>query len=250
MAPRREKKIWGALWPKIRSTVQKNHLLSPGDRVLVAFSGGPDSTCLAHALKLFSVPYRLQLFLVHFNHGLRGKACERDAQWTQRWARKQGLPIRIFSLPTRHAALRRGNGTEEAARYLRYRRLENLARNLRCQKIATGHTLDDHAETVLLHLLRGRPRGRLKGIPVLRRLTPRSSRRLIRPLLGISHAQVLRYLKAHRLRFRQDSTNRSLRFTRNRIRRRLMPLLERFNPKIRERLASLASEGDLSYPQK
>jgi len=235
------RQFWGRIWPKILRTVKKNGLFLPGERILVALSGGPDSVCLAHALWLLSRKWNLRLHLVHFHHGLRPGA-DRDALWTQKWARQFQLPLTIRKLPVPATAQKRRKGLEEAGRTLRYRSLLQLAKKLGCVKIATGHTLDDQAETVLWSLLRGRDSG-ISAIPVRRPIAPGARIQVIRPLLNLRKGEVFQYLKSHGLRYRTDPSNRSKRFLRNRIRHELLPLLETFNPNIRERLIKCLPMG-------
>ena len=137
-------------------------------------------------------------------------------------------------------ARKRRQGIEDAARRLRYLALARQARKLGCNKVATGHHLDDQAETVLLHLLRGTRLAALAGIPPRRRLAPRVE--IIRPLLPVTRAEVLAYLAVHGLKARDDRSNRDVHFTRNWVRRRVLPLLEKRNPRIREHLAAFAAQ--------
>lgn len=221
-------------------------LVSPGDRVVVALSGGADSVCLTHHLARLAPRLGLRLAAVHFHHGLRGPEADRDAAFSARLAERLGVPFTLERLAVARAAARRRRGLEDAGRFLRYRALGSLARRLGMNKAAVGHHLDDQAETILAHLLRGTKAKGLGGIPPRRPL--REARgsgaevELIRPLLALSRAEVLAYLKAYRLPYRVDRSNRSERFTRNWIRRRVLPLLARRNPRIREHLAAIAKE--------
>ncbi|MFH1726229.1 MAG: tRNA lysidine(34) synthetase TilS [Elusimicrobiota bacterium] len=222
-------------------------LLSRGDRVLVAVSGGPDSVCLAHRLSRLAARRRLIATVLHMHHGLRGRGADRDAVFAERLARQLGLPFVLERLPVSELASRERRSLEDAGRRLRYRALAACARRLGCDKAATGHHLDDQAETLLLHLLRGTKAKGLAGIPpkrVLREGAGRGVRRvqLIRPLLVLSRAEVLAYCRAYGLRYRKDPTNRSTRFTRNWVRLKVLPLLERRNPRIREHLAAIAQD--------
>ena len=227
----------GRLWAKLAD--EARHLLRPGDRVLVAVSGGPDSVCLAHFLARLSERRPLRLSLVHFDHGLRASSGA-DARFVRRLAGSLGLPVATIRLPVRAAARRERRGIEDAGRTLRYRALARLARSERANKVATGHQLDDQAEQVLLHLLRGASLKGLAGIPRRRCLAPGVE--VVRPLMCLQRSEVMDYLAYHRLPFRRDPSNRSLRFLRNWVRLRVIPLLESKNPRVRERLAGLAAE--------
>jgi tRNA(Ile)-lysidine synthase len=147
----------------------------------------------------------------------------------------------MASVPVRALARERGQGIEDAARKLRYQALAREARRLHCNKVATGHHLDDQAETVLLHLLRSSRLAALGGISPQRALSGKIS--LIRPLLPLRRGEVLAYLQVHDLKHRRDSSNRDTHFTRNWIRKRVLPLLESRNPSIRERLAGFAEQA-------
>jgi len=215
-------------------------LVSPGDRILIAVSGGPDSVCLAHHLRRVSGPKRLRLSMLHVHHGLRGKEADRDAAFVARLASRLGIPLAIKRISVRDFAKRERRSLEDAARVLRYRTLAERAVASGCNKVAAGHQLDDQAETVLMHLLRGTKARGLAGIPAKRPLKGKVA--LIRPLLILRREDVLEYLRAYGLRLRKDRSNDSERFTRNWVRRRLLPLLETRNPSIREHLTAIAGD--------
>src|SRR4051812_14212377 len=151
----RRKEFAARVWSKLIAFERAHALLPPGARVLVAVSGGADSVCLAHFLVQMARRKRLALELLHVHHGLRGRAADRDAAFVQALGGSLGVPARVA--PARVAALakERGLGLEEAGRKERYRLLAERARRGRFTAVATGHHLDDQAETVLLHLLRG-----------------------------------------------------------------------------------------------
>ena len=210
----------------VRRDVLRRGLIPPGTRALVAFSGGPDSTALLHILLELRRELAFDLALAHFNHRLRPSADE-DERFARATARSLGLPIVVGRRDVRAYARSRRLNIEEAARVLRYAFLERAADRLAAARIATGHTLNDQAETFLLRLIRGSgPRG-LAGI------RPEIGGRLIRPLLGVSRAEVLAFCRVRGLAYRVDETNRDRRFVRNRIRHGLIPYLERhFEPRI------------------
>jgi tRNA(Ile)-lysidine synthase len=215
-------------------------LLRPGDRVLAAVSGGPDSVCLAHHLSRLSAKRRLTLALVHFHHGLRGREADLDAAFVRALAARLGAAYLERGLQVARTSLAEGRSLEDAGRALRYRALAELARKGRFDKVATGHQLDDQAETLLLHLLRGTKAKGLAGIPVKRPLIQRVM--VIRPLLVLTRKEVLAYLQAYGLDYRKDKSNSSEKFTRNWVRARLLPLLEEKSPRIREHLFALAAD--------
>jgi tRNA(Ile)-lysidine synthase len=203
--------------------------LSPGEKILCAVSGGPDSMALAHALKSLSYP----LVFGHVDHGLRRNSGA-DARFVREMAQRWAVPCFVEKAAVRSEAGLRKQGLEEAARHLRYKALVKMAEKSICSVIATAHTADDQAETVLMNFLRGAGPLGLAGIPPLRVLSEGVC--LVRPLLGVPRSEVASYLKRYAVPSRQDPSNRSTRFTRNRIRHRVLPLLEREYPGLKDRL--------------
>jgi len=232
-----------ALASKLMAFDRKEKLVLAGENILIAVSGGPDSVCLAHHLSRLAPRRRLGLALVHFHHGLRGREADKDAQSVRKLAARLGLPFILRRLDVRRASSREGRSLEDAGRALRYRALAALAREGGFDKVATGHQQDDQAETVLLHLLRGTRAKGLAGIPVKRPLRGAGGVEVIRPLLAISRREILDYLDIHRLPRRSDMSNRCEKFTRNWLRLRVLPMLEKRNPRIRELLAALGVES-------
>lgn len=205
---------------------------APQARILCAVSGGPDSVALAHALKSLSYP----IVIGHVDHQLR-KNSANDERFVFSLAERWDLPYSTAQVHVLDHAAARKIGIEEAARDLRYAALRTLARRANCSVMVTGHTADDQAETVLMNFLRGAGPAGLAGIPPRRTLLPRLD--VVRPLLDCTRQEVLNYLNRHRLPFRKDPSNRSPRFTRNRIRLQLLPLLEKQYPGLRARLAQV-----------
>jgi tRNA(Ile)-lysidine synthase len=205
----------------------------PKARILCAVSGGPDSVSLAHLVK----PSAAFLMIGHVDHQMR-KGSAQEAQFVEALARRWDLPFQQAKVAVPSFATSRRLGLEEAARELRYKALVKMACQNDCSVILTGHTADDQAETVLMNFLRGAGPTGLAGIPPVRELAP--GIQVIRPLLSTSRSEILGYLRAHRLSYRQDPSNRSSRFTRNRIRRRLLPLLEKEYPGLKRRLSEMA----------
>jgi tRNA(Ile)-lysidine synthase len=216
---------------KLEQSVEQRmrSLLSPQEKVLCAISGGPDSVALAHALKTLPFP----LVLAHVDHQLR-KTSARDARFVRTLAQRWDVPYYVEKVAVKAQAKKRGSGIEETARHLRYAALQKVAEKTKCSVIVTAHTADDQSETVLMNFLRGAGSTGLAGIPWVREMTP--TIRLIRPFLEVERSEVMAYLKRHQLPYRTDPSNRSGRFTRNRIRHRLLPLLEKEYPGLRKRL--------------
>jgi tRNA(Ile)-lysidine synthase len=175
----------------------------------------------------------LRLLVAHMHHGLRGRAADGDAALVAREAARRGLGVTVVHLSP--AGRRRGDSLQMWARDARYAALEAIRAEMRGTHVLTAHTEDDQAETVLLHLLRGTGPIGLAGIPEARGA-------LLRPLLAVSRAEVEAYAASRGVAFRRDASNRSDAYLRNRIRRRLIPLLARqYNPRIVQSLAGLAA---------
>ena len=208
-------------------------MLPPGTRVIAAVSGGPDSVCLLHLLRELT-PQAL-VGVAHFNHQLRGEESEGDERFVAALAD-------AFKLPFHRATAQVGPGNlEQNARRARRTFFRELIEQGATDRIALGHTLDDQAETVLFRLLRG------SGLSGLAGVLPITAEGLIRPMLEVRRADVLAYLREHRIAWREDSSNSSPQFARNRIRHSLLPELARdWNPQIATALAQLA---DVAYEE-
>lgn len=212
------------------------------ERVVVAVSGGADSTALLLALDELLKAERLdlQLTVAHLDHGLRGSAGEDDARWVETLANESGL---MFELG--HAALKARtarDNLEQAARRARYEFLAEVARKHEARLVLTGHTMDDQAETVLMRLLRGSGAEGLGGIEPVRALVAGEAELLlVRPLVGWARrVETVEYCRERGVEFRVDAMNEDERFERVRVRRQLLPLLESFNPRVVESLVRTA----------
>jgi len=208
--------------------------------VLVAVSGGLDSTALLHGLLEIAGASSLKLSIGHVNHGLRGSESEADEKAVTALAARLGLPAwsrRVDPEGLRQNRSSRERPTlQEAARELRYRALREMAVEAGSQRLATAHTADDQAETVLLRLLRGTGPDGLGGIP---ERSPDGM--VVRPLLRVSRPQIVSYAEERGLRWREDSSNRSVRYARNRLRVDWLPgLAANFNPGLLRAIGNLA----------
>ena len=231
---------------KVLHYIRERSLLCAGDRVAVAVSGGADSVALLRVLLDLRSELGVVLAVAHFNHGLRGPDSDGDEQFVAELAQRYDLLFFAGRGDVREHALASKHSIEHAARELRYQWMIELAQHQRFEALATAHTRDDQAETVLMKFLRGAGTRGLAGIhPVLLR----DDVRIVRPLLETARAEVEHYLAAIDQPWREDETNRDARFARNRIRHQLLPLLERdYNPNLRRLLnqaaeVALAEEG-------
>jgi tRNA(Ile)-lysidine synthase len=206
---------------------------APGDGVAVAVSGGADSLALLHALRVLAGPRDWRLAVLTVDHGLRPGSAT-DAAFVADHAKALGLPARVLTLTPADLEAHRPAGPEGAARAARYAALWPAADALGCHWLATGHTLDDQAETVLLQLLRGAGPDGLAGMSV-------RSARLLRPLLDVRRAQTRACCAAAGLPWREDPTNATDTPLRNRVRHQLLPLLEDLRPGATTTLARTAS---------
>jgi len=222
-----------SLAESVRAFARAERLWEPEDSVLLAVSGGPDSMALLDVLSLLRSEWNLRLAVGHVHHGLRAEAGA-DAAFVEQASNRYDLPYFIRHVDVRARVAETGESVEEAARILRYAALAEMADDVGAQRIATGHTADDQAETVLMRILRGAGVAGLAGILPVR--GP-----VIRPLLTAWRQEIIAYLRARGIGYRADLTNESLDMTRNRIRLELLPLLERdYAPRLRDHLRSLA----------
>jgi tRNA(Ile)-lysidine synthase len=228
---------------RVRRFIADRGLISAGQRVLVAASGGPDSTCLLLTIASLRRSLRITIEAAHFDHGLRARRAAKDEERTvRRLADALGVPLHTGAGDVGAHARAKHLSIEEAARELRYRFLADVAREARYHVVAVGHTLDDQAETVLLHILRG---SGLSGLAGMQPWSPwpfavENTPRLIRPLLVLSREDTERCCREAGLTPVKDASNRSLQFTRNRLRRELLPRMRAYNPRVGDALVRLA----------
>ena len=234
--------------------IDEYDMLPPGCTVVCAVSGGADSICLLHWLNQLRAIRPFTLVAAHYNHHLRGAESDRDEAFVKRWVEDWCGPDPAAGQPPLPAvrlitgggdvsgeAKRLGLGLEETARRMRYAFLEEAARAVGADRIATAHTADDNAETVLLHLIRG------SGLQGLTGIRPRQGR-LVRPLLTTTRREIEDYLELYHIPHVEDSTNQDDAYTRNQVRHQVIPLLDEINPWFVPRMADtiryLRSDND------
>jgi tRNA(Ile)-lysidine synthase len=217
-------------------------LLTKGDRVMVGFSGGPDSTALLVALAHLKIALGVQVRAAHFDHRLRSREeAEGDAAFVRALCRKLRVPVEFGSGDVRARARRKKESIEEAARAMRYRFLKRAAKELGCTVVAVAHNRGDQAETVLMRMIRGAGVDGIAGMRPRARWPFGGGPDVVRPLLDVPRGEIERYCAELGLEPRRDPTNDLPVGTRNRIRSELMPMLRTFNPRIEEALARLAA---------
>ncbi len=210
-------------------TIEEYEMFNSGDKVIVGVSGGSDSICLLHLLYSLK-KYKLKLIVAHLNHGLRGKESDRDEKFVENTALKLGLKFENETCDTTGFKNQESLSIEDAARQLRYRFFQKSVKINDANKIATAHNLEDQAETVLMRMLRGSGSSGLSGIPPVNDI-------IVRPLINISRDEIKKYLISQKIKWIEDSSNKSKIYLRNRIRHELIPQLNNYNPNIVEVLS-------------
>ena len=209
---------------KLDGFIRQYDLIRQGDRVICAVSGGADSMALLWGLYLLKDKLRIDLAAAHFNHSLRGAESDRDEAFVRKFCEDYKIPVYVEKKQVTAGA----KGLEAAAREARYGFFATLP-----GKIATAHTADDNAETVLMHLVRG------TGLKGLGAIAPINGS-VIRPMLSVTRQDVLNFLEEYHLPYVTDSSNLTDDFLRNRLRRHVMPLLKQENPRLAENLSAMA----------
>ncbi len=235
---------------KVFLTIEGYDLIRPGETVVCAVSGGPDSTAMLHILKELADVQQLawKLHVAHVNHGLRGAASDEDEAFVKDLAVRVGLPFHSDRVDVRAFQKKERMSMEEAARKLRHESLRKLAVEIGAQKIAMAHNMDDQAETILHRILRGTGLRGLRGISPNRLISKKHDLFAVRPMIEIERAEIEAYLKENGIPFRTDLTNLDTSITRNRIRHKLIPMLEsEFNPRVKAALVKLGQTAGSFY---
>ncbi|HYL77127.1 MAG TPA: tRNA lysidine(34) synthetase TilS [Bryobacteraceae bacterium] len=217
---------------RVERYIARHQMFPAGTHVGVALSGGADSVCLLHALREFATRFDLRLSVIHVEHGIRGAASKEDAEFVRQLADSFHLPFHIH-----HANVPAIEGNEEqAARNVRLGFYTQLLAAGAVDRVATGHTRSDQAETVLYRILRG------SGLAGLAGILPVTREGIVRPLLAIDRAEIEAWLRQRNIAWREDATNQDWSYARNRLRHEVLPQLrENFNPRLDETLANMAT---------
>ena len=227
---------------KILKTIKKYNLISNGDKIVVAVSGGPDSMCLLNILKNLRQKFNIELFVAHINHMIREEA-DSETEYVKNYCEKNNIKCFIKRANVLEMAKEQKKGTEEMGRIVRYDFFEYVANEVSADKIAIAHTENDNAETILMNLMRGASLEGLKGIEPIRG-------KYIRPLIECNREEIEKYCEINKLDPKFDKTNNDNTYTRNKIRNLLIPYIKKeFNPNIIETLNRLAvlARQDATY---
>ena len=208
--------------------VDENNLISPGDRLLIGLSGGPDSVFALYFFNKFKKLFKVAIYALHINHLLRGVNSDKDEEFSKNICRKLNLEFASKQVDINKIKLNSNKSVEEIAREERYKHLVNHAVKFEADKIITAHNQDDNTETVLLNLIKGAGIQGLSGIPIKRE-------NIIRPLLCLSKNEILDYLKANKIRYRIDKSNLENDYQRNFLRNKIIPkLIDEINPSLHQ----------------
>lgn len=229
-------------YESVKKVIFNEQLIKKDDKVVVAVSGGADSLSLLILLNRLRLEpgFSFNIHVAHLNHGLRGESAARDAEFVRLTAKQLGLPCTVGKVKAGDYKKRWGLSPEDAARHLRYRFLQQLALKIKADSIAVGHNRDDQAETILLNFLRGTGPDGLTGMK-LRRDVGKGGILLIRPLLNFSRREIEKFCRESGFSPRFDETNLDPHYLRNRVRKDVLPFLEKaINPKLKEGLLRLS----------
>ncbi|ADO83114.1 tRNA lysidine(34) synthetase TilS [Ilyobacter polytropus] len=221
---------------RVREFVLRNDLVGSGEKILLGFSGGPDSVFLFEALLDLKEEFKLEIAIAHINHLLRGDESDGDEEFCRQLAEKNGIKYYVKKADIKKYSRQHGIGEEEAGRSIRYDFFYKISKEWGADKVALAHNKDDQVETFLFRMMRGTSLEGLEGIPVRRDI-------FIRPLSEVYKKDILGYLDSNKIEYRIDSSNLENTYTRNSIRLDLIPFIEdKYNANFKEKIFSLIEE--------
>lgn len=217
--------------------IEANGLVNRDDNIVLGVSGGADSVCLLYLLSKYAEKVAFSLTVVHVNHMLRKDEAEVDAAFVQTICREMNIRCLVAKCDVRGLSKAAGMSIEEAGRSARYRTFEKVAESMQQSKIAVAHNYDDNVETILLNMIRGTD---LKGFTGMKPFSYRENQIIIRPLLLFTKEEIKEFLEMRKIQYREDTTNKSIDFTRNKIRNKVMPILNEINPRAATHIYNLS----------
>ena len=235
---------------KVYLTIEGYDLIRQGETILCAVSGGADSVAMLHILRELNEVQQLnwKIHVGHVNHGLRGTSSDEDEEFVRNLAAKLQLPFHSTKVDVKSHQAKERRTEEEAGRELRHDWLEKKALELKAQKVAMAHTLDDQAETILHRILRGTGLRGLKGMAPIRVISRKHELFVVRPLIELERFEIETYLRERGTAYKTDLTNFDTSHTRNKIRHKLFPMLEsEFNPRVKMALVKLGQTSGSFY---
>ena len=219
---------------KVRKYIEFHLMLEVGDKVVMGVSGGADSVCLFLLLQELREEYDLTLFVVHVHHGIRGVEADEDAEYVKLLCERYGVPFYLFKENIPKLARENGMSEEEAGRKYRYECFYQVMEQTGANKLATAHHMDDQAETVLFHLVRGTKLSGMTGISPI-------NDKIIRPLLSCQKKEIISWLLERKFTWREDETNKDNHYTRNKLRNQVIPVLGEINEQAVSHIADFAT---------
>lgn len=224
---------------RVFSYIEKYNMIEAGSQVIVGISGGGDSVCLLFLLSRYQKRRPFHLLGIHVNHGIRGQEALRDQEYAKKLCERLGVPFTVYTYSVPAIAQQEKRSLEEAGRMVRRRAFEEKAASLgKKAVIALAHHENDNAETVLHNLIRGTKAAGMGGIRPIQEIGEGVA--YIRPLLKVTREEIETYLRQQQISWMTDSTNQELEYTRNRIRHRIIPEMEKINPKAVSHIAQVA----------
>jgi tRNA(Ile)-lysidine synthase len=223
-------------WNKINNFINKNIDLKKTKNILIALSGGPDSMAMLHFF--LKSKYADKIIAAHLNHSIR-KEADSEEEFIKLYCKKNKIKLITEKKDIPLLSKKNKKSLEDIARKERYDFLYKTAKKNNCEVICTAHHLDDNIETFFLNLIRGIKLNGLKGIPIVRK---HKDIIIFRPMLSVSKREILSYLKENKIKFRKDKSNEDVAYTRNWIRKKLIPLLERKQPQIKKHLLEMIEQ--------